>query len=79
VNITNDLIREFQPADEAEVVKAWYRSGIATYTFLPTWRNFTGPLHRQVCHDAFIEGGNPNRAVWLDDVIEDPARLLKCV
>jgi GNAT superfamily N-acetyltransferase len=39
VNIINDLIREFQPADEAEVVEAWYRSGIATYTFLPTGRS----------------------------------------
>jgi len=36
-----------------------------------------GPLHRQVRHDALIQHGNPDRTVWSDDAIEDPARLLK--
>ena len=36
-----------------------------------------GPLHRQVSHDALIQRGNPDRTVWSDDAIEDPARLLK--
>jgi GNAT superfamily N-acetyltransferase len=61
VNITNDLIREFQPADEAEVVKAWYRSGIATYTFLPTWRNFTLEQARWVFNHVI----QPNCAIWV--------------
>src|SRR5215813_12388527 len=36
-----------------------------------------GPFHRQVRHDALIQRGHPNRTVWSDDAIEDPARLLK--
>jgi GNAT superfamily N-acetyltransferase len=61
VNITDDLIREFQPADEAEVVEAWYRSGIATYTFLPTWRNFTLEQARWVFNHVI----QPNCAIWV--------------
>jgi ribosomal protein S18 acetylase RimI-like enzyme len=34
-------IREFLPADQAEVVEVWHRSGIAAYPFLPTWQAFT--------------------------------------
>ena len=34
-------IRGFQEADEADVVGVWHRSGIAAYTFLPTWQAFT--------------------------------------
>src|SRR5215813_10767403 len=38
---TYRTIREFQPADEADVVAVWHRAGIAAYTFLPTWQAFT--------------------------------------
>jgi ribosomal protein S18 acetylase RimI-like enzyme len=34
-------IRKFQPADEAEVVAVWHRSGMAVYTFIPARRVFT--------------------------------------
>jgi GNAT superfamily N-acetyltransferase len=34
-------IRQFREADEAEVVGVWHRSGIAAYTFLPTWQALT--------------------------------------
>ena len=37
----------------------------------------TGPLHRQVSHNTFIQRGNPDRTVWSNDAIEDPAGLLK--
>jgi hypothetical protein len=34
-------IRQFQPADETDVVAVWHRAGMAAYTFLPTWQAFT--------------------------------------
>ena len=54
-------IREFQPADEADVVEVWHRSGIAAYTFLPTWRAFTLEQARRV-FDSIIR---PNCAIWV--------------
>ena len=36
-----------------------------------------GPFHRQVRYDALIQRSNPDRTVWSDDAIEDPARLLE--
>jgi len=34
-------IRQYRDADEAEVVAVWHRSGIAAYTYLPTWQALT--------------------------------------
>src|SRR5438132_252069 len=34
-------IRQFQPADAADVVAVWHRAGMAAYNFLPTWQAFT--------------------------------------
>ena len=36
-----------------------------------------GSLHRQVRHDTLSQRGHPDRTVWSDDAIEDPARLLQ--
>src|SRR5262245_15989954 len=35
---TRRSIRPFHDADEAEVVGVWHRSGLAAYTYLPTWQ-----------------------------------------
>ena len=44
-------IREFQDADEAEVVRVWHRSGSAAYTYLPTWQTFTMETAQHVFHN----------------------------
>jgi ribosomal protein S18 acetylase RimI-like enzyme len=37
----NVSIRPFREDDEAAVVGVWHRSGLAAYTFLPTWQALT--------------------------------------
>jgi GNAT superfamily N-acetyltransferase len=59
-------IRKFQPADEADVVAVWHRSGIAAYTFLPTWQAFTLEQARRV-FDCIIR---PNCEVWVGTLDE---------
>jgi ribosomal protein S18 acetylase RimI-like enzyme len=54
-------IRPFQPADAADVVAVWHRSGIAAYTFLPTWQAFTLEQARGV-FDRIIR---PHCAIWV--------------
>ena len=54
-------IRTFQPADEADVVEIWHRSGRATYTFLPTWQAFTLEQARWVFEHII----RPNCAIWV--------------
>ena len=54
-------IRKFQPADEADVVAVWHRSGMAAYTFLPTWQAFTLEQARWV-FDSIIR---PNCVIWV--------------
>lgn len=44
-------IREFQEADEAEVVRVWHRSGSAAYTYLPTWQEMTIETAQFVFHN----------------------------
>ena len=59
-------IREFQPADEAAVVEVWHRSGVAAYTYLPTWQAFT----LEQARDVFDRVIRPQCAIWvatLDD------------
>jgi GNAT superfamily N-acetyltransferase len=41
IDDTRRSIRQFRDADEADVVGVWHRSGIAAYTFLPTWQALT--------------------------------------
>src|SRR5215510_14277965 len=54
-------IRQFQPADEADVVAVWHRAGMATYTFLPTWHAFTAEQARGV----FSRIIRPHCAIWV--------------
>ena len=54
-------IREFQPADEAAVVEVWHRSGVAAYTYLPTWQAFTLAQAR----DVFDRVIRPQCAIWV--------------
>src|SRR6516165_2581760 len=63
---SHQTIRKFQPADEADVVAVWHRSGIAAYTFLPTWQAFTLEQARRV-FDCIIR---PNCEVWVGTLDE---------
>jgi ribosomal protein S18 acetylase RimI-like enzyme len=61
IDHSHRTIRKFQPADEAGVVEVWHSSGIAAYTFLPTWQAFTLEQARGV-FDRIIR---PNCAIWV--------------
>ena len=54
-------IRQFQPADEADVVAVWHRAGMAAYTFLPTWQAFTLEQARGVFERII----RPHCAIWV--------------
>jgi GNAT superfamily N-acetyltransferase len=59
--VRDSSIRKFQSTDEDDVIGVWYRSGIAGYTFLPTWQAFTLEQARLV-FDRVIR---PNCAIWV--------------
>ena len=59
--LLNANIRAFQPGDEADVAAVWDRSGIAAYTYLPTWQALTLERAREV-FDRVIR---PNCAIWV--------------
>jgi GNAT superfamily N-acetyltransferase len=52
VNDASIAIRPFEDRDEAAVIGVWHRSGLAAYTFLPTWQALTleraGEIFRNV-------------------------------
>jgi len=54
-------IRRFRDADEAEVVGVWHRSGLAAYTYLPTWQAFTIDQARWVFRNVI----RPRCAIWV--------------
>jgi putative acetyltransferase len=54
-------IREFQDTDKADVVGVWHRSGLAAYTFLPTWQAFT----IEQAHWVFENIIRPQCAIWV--------------
>ncbi|MBV9250809.1 MAG: GNAT family N-acetyltransferase [Acetobacteraceae bacterium] len=54
-------IRKFQPADAADVVEIWHRSGKATFTYLPTWRTFTLEQAEWVFENII----RPRCAIWV--------------
>jgi GNAT superfamily N-acetyltransferase len=62
----NLVIRPYQDADEAAVVGVWYRSGQATYSFLPLWQVMT--LDR--AGEIFREVIRPQCTVWVGRVNE---------
>jgi GNAT superfamily N-acetyltransferase len=79
-------IREYQDADEAEVVGVWHRSGLAAYPYLPTWQTFkleeAGWVFKNIIrpHCAIWVGTLDERIVaylalrgsWLDRLYIDP-------
>src|SRR5262249_39970392 len=54
-------IRAFQPADAADVVDVWHRSGRAAYPFIPTWQAFT----LEQAHWVFENIIRPHCAIWV--------------
>jgi GNAT superfamily N-acetyltransferase len=54
-------IRPFQDGDEPAVVEVWHRSGLARYTFLPTWQAFELAEARRV----FREVIRPRCRIWV--------------
>jgi GNAT superfamily N-acetyltransferase len=59
-------IRQFRDADEAEVVGVWHRSGLAAYTYLPTWQALTIETARFVFHEVI----RAKCAIWVGTVDE---------
>ena len=59
-------IRQFRDADEAEVVDVWHRSGLAAYTYLPTWQALTIETTRFVFHDVI----RVKCAIWVGTLDE---------
>jgi GNAT superfamily N-acetyltransferase len=59
-------IRLFHESDQEEVVGVWHRSGIAAYTYLPTWQAFTLDQAAMVFDNVI----RPNCAIWVGTVDE---------
>lgn len=59
-------IRPFQDADEAEVVGVWHRSGLAAYTYLPTWQAMTIDTAQYVFHNII----RAKCAIWVGTLDE---------
>lgn len=62
--ITDDMrrnIRPFTDADEADVVGVWHRSGLAAYTYLPTWQTLT----IETAHVVFRNVIRANCEIWV--------------
>jgi GNAT superfamily N-acetyltransferase len=59
-------IRQFREADEAEVAGVWHRSGLAAYTYLPTWQALTIEKARIVFHEII----RPKCAIWVGTLDE---------
>ncbi len=62
----NRTIRPFQEADESATAGVWHRSGLAAYTYLPTWQALTWEKAQWV----FANVIKPNNSIWvgtLDD------------
>ncbi len=56
-----EVIRPYQPADEAAVVDVWHSSGRAAYRFLPTWQAFTLEHAREVFRNVIA----PRCELWV--------------
>ena len=60
-NVPPRLIRRYSADDQADVVGVWHRSGLAAYTYLPTWQALT-------LESAFLVFDNVilrNNVVWV--------------
>ncbi len=65
-------IRRYQPDDEATVAAVWHRSGLAAYTYLPTWQALT--LERALL--VFREVIAPRCDLWVGTVDEQVVAYL---
>jgi ribosomal protein S18 acetylase RimI-like enzyme len=54
-------IRRYSPADQAAVAGVWHRSGLAAYTYLPTWQAFTLDQAGWVFENIIL----PKNEVWV--------------
>jgi GNAT superfamily N-acetyltransferase len=64
--MTRRSIREFQEADEVDVVGVWHRSGLAAYPYLPTWQAFTLEEASWVFENVI----RPNCVIWVGTLDE---------
>jgi ribosomal protein S18 acetylase RimI-like enzyme len=49
------VIRRYRDEDETAVVGVWHRSGLAAYTYLPTWQSFPLQRAREVFRADILE------------------------
>ncbi|MFL5804813.1 MAG: GNAT family N-acetyltransferase [Roseiflexaceae bacterium] len=59
-------IRPFQDADEPAVAAVWHRSGLAAYSYLPTWQALTIEHARTVFHEVI----RAECAIWVGTLDE---------
>jgi GNAT superfamily N-acetyltransferase len=59
-------IRPYRDADEEEVVGVWHRSGLAAYTYLPTWQALTLETARMVFRNVI----RPDCTIWVGTLDE---------
>jgi len=74
--ITTD-VRPFRPADEADVVGVWHRSGLAAYTCLPTWQSLTIEAAHHVFHNVIQPQCNIRVGTVADRVVAYLALICK--
>jgi GNAT superfamily N-acetyltransferase len=55
------IIRPYQETDETEVIGVWHRSGLAAYTYLPTWQAMTLETAAYVFRTII----RPSAAIWV--------------
>jgi len=63
---TRRSIRPFHDADGAEVVGVWHHSGLAAYTYLPTWQALTMERAQCVFHHII----RAQCAIWVGTLNE---------
>ena len=61
MNDARTAIRLFKDGDEAAVIAVWHRSGLAAYSFLPTWQALT--LER--AGEVFRGVIRPRCSIWV--------------
>jgi len=59
------IFRPYQETDETEVIGVWHRSGLAAYTYLPTWQAMTLETAAYVFRTII----RPSTAIWVGVLI----------
>src|SRR5215204_2199451 len=59
-------IRPFRDEDGAATAEVWHRSGLAAYTYLPTWQALTIEHARRVFHEVI----RARCAIWVGTLDE---------